>query len=202
MRILLSTLVLILLFSCNQGKTKLPFIGNHEINGTDTIYHQIPDFSFTNQDSLTITNETFSDKIYVADFFFMSCPAICPKVKKQMLRMYERFESEDQFMLVSHTLAPKYDTVESLKTYSTNLGVDSKKWHFLHGEKDVIWDINSDYLVAVQADENSPGGIAHSGKVVLIDKNRHIRAFCDGTDPESVDAFFGDIELLLKEYEK
>ncbi len=187
--------------SCVQeNHAPLPIIGHRDISPTgDTIYHQVPDFQFINQDNEPVTNATFANKAYVVDFFFISCPTICPKVKKQMLRVYDRFESEDQLLLLSHSIDTKYDTVERLKKYSSNMEVKTKKWHFVTGDKDEIYDIADDYFSVAKEDPTAPGGFDHSGRLILVDKNRHVRAFCNGTDQEDVTEFMEEISILLAE---
>jgi len=200
MRYLLTALAALLLAACGEQKETpepLPYLGNHEINGSDTVYHRIPDFAFVNQDSNTVTNETFEDKIYLADFFFISCPTICPKVKKQMLRIYDKYKNEDELMLLSHTIDPKRDTVGRLKQYAQNLGVDDSKWQFVTGEQDRIYEIADDYMSIAREDPEAPGGFDHSGWILLIDKEGHIRSYADGTDPEKVDRLLKEIDWLL-----
>ncbi len=177
----------------------LPILGRRQLVDGDTIYHTVPDFSFVDQDSQIVTNETFAGKAYVVDFFFISCPTICPKVKKQMLRIYERFEGEDQLLFLSHSIDPKRDTVARLKNYAENLGIESSRWHLVTGDKDSIYEIADDYFSIAIEDPNAPGGFDHSGRLILVDPDRHIRSFCNGTDPEDVDRFMEDIELLLQE---
>jgi len=193
--------LLLCLCACKSEQTELPIYGQTEIIDTDTILHEIPAFQFTNQDSVPITNATLADHIYVSDFFFTSCPSICPKVKKQMLRIYDKFEASELLKLVSHTMDPKRDTPEALRIYASNLEVDTDKWMFLTGDKDELFEIADDYFIAVIEDESVPGGFDHSGKLILVDKDRHIRAFCEGTDPDDVTAFMKDIEWLIQSYE-
>ena len=188
------------ILSCtSDDQTRLPILGNVEIKDGDTTYHEIPQFSFVNQDSLVITNETFADQIYIADFFFTSCPSICPKVKKQMLRMYDRYSEDDRISFLSHSIDTKRDSVARLKQYSSNLGVRSDFWHFVTGDKDKIFSIADDYFVAALEDASAPGGYDHSGRIILVDKDRHIRSFCDGTNENEVDLFMEDIDKLLNE---
>ncbi|MCO6487874.1 MAG: SCO family protein [Phaeodactylibacter sp.] len=199
MRYLIFAAAALAAFACNNAEPKeaLPIIGNHDIQGEDTIYHQIPDFAFIDQDSQVVTNATFGGKIYIADFFFTSCPTICPKVKKQMLRIYEKYKDEPRLMFLSHSIDPKRDTVGRLKTYSENLGVDTGRWRFVTGNKDEIYEIADDYMSIAVEDPNAPGGFDHSGWLLLIDKDRHIRSYCNGTEPEKVDEFMKDIDWLL-----
>src|SRR5680860_535752 len=196
-----SSLLILLLFltmtmACQPPQnTKLPILGIPEIqmNG-DTIFHTIPEFSFTDQDSNNVTNETFEGKIYVADFFFTSCPSICPIMTKQMKRIYDRYEDEDRLMLISHSIDTRHDSVPVLKAYAEKLNIDDAKWLFVTGEKSEIYAIANDYFNVAYEDQDAPGGYDHSGKIILVDPQGHIRAFCDGTDPESVDQFMKDIE--------
>lgn len=177
----------------------LPILGNRDIQGTDTLYPEIPDFNFMDQDSQEITLATFDNRIYVVDFFFISCPTICPKVKKQMLRVYHHFEKEPQLVFLSHTIDVRHDTIPRLKSYADGLQVDTDKWHFVTGSEEEIYQIAGHYFSVARKDESSPGGFDHSGRLILVDEKKHVRSFCDGTDPESVDQFIKDIQCLLDE---
>ena len=194
--LLLALLAVLGLTACNTDQS-LPILGNHDIDGKDKTDHSIPDFSFVNQDSNEVTNATFADKAYVVDFFFTSCPTICPKVKKNMLRLYDKYEGENQLALLSHTIDVKRDTVGKLKLYAKNLGVNAERWHFVTGDKDEIYTIAEDYMSLALEDPNAPGGFNHSGWLILVDDQRHIRSFCDGTDAKAVDKFMEDIDWLL-----
>lgn len=177
----------------------LPILGNHRIDPAsgDTTYHVIPPFSFVDQDSAVITNKTFAGKAYIADFFFTSCPTICPKVKKQMLRLYDRYEGENDLVFLSHTIDTKRDSVGRLKLYAENLGVETRRWHFVTGDRDEIYEIAEDYMSIAKEDPNAPGGFDHSGWLLLIDKNGHIRSFANGTEEEPVNKLMKDIDWLL-----
>lgn len=187
--------------SCKEKERTLPIIGKKEIINGDTIWHTIPEFKFTNCDGKRISNDDLRNNIYLADFFFISCPSICPKVKKQMLRIYEEFENDARVKLVSHTIDPKRDTPERLRKYADQLGVNTRKWMFLRGEKEEILDIAESYFVAAYEDEEAPGGFDHSGKIILVDKSRHVRSFAEGTEPDDVTRLIRDIHVLLKSYE-
>lgn len=198
--------------ACNETpERKLPIMGHRSVNvveagaqtRNDTVYHTIPSFRFVNQDSLWVTNETFKDKIYVADFFFTSCPTICPIMKTQMLRVYEKFRDNADVAFLSHTIDPEYDTVSVLNAFAKKLGVESSRWHFVTGNKEDIYTIGEkSYLVTAQEDQAEPGGFLHSGAFILVDKDRRIRGFYDGTKQEEVDRLIRDIPVLLKEYNK
>jgi protein SCO1/2 len=200
------SLLFVFLTSCIDTKPStskpLPILGETTKVDGETVYHTIRDFEFINQDSQIVTNQTFAGKAYVTDFFFVSCPTICPKVTKQMLRIHDRFKEDDRLMLLAHSIDTKYDTIPRLKSYATNLGVSSDKWHFITGEKDDIFSITEDYFSVAFEDPDAPGGYDHSGYIVLVDANRHVRAYANGTDPESVDDFMNDIERLLTEMAK
>lgn len=186
--------------SCVDSKPKtLPILGNRDVVNGDTIYPKIPDFAFVNQDSQIVTNATFQGKIYVSDFFFIHCPTICPKVKAQALRVYEKYKDNPKVMLLSHSIDVKNDTVGALKTYANKLGIRTEKWHLVTGDRDAIYEIADDYFSVAKEDSDAPGGFDHSGLLILVDEKRHVRSFADGTDPEEVTRFLLDIDLLLGE---
>ncbi|MBN8677192.1 MAG: SCO family protein [Chitinophagales bacterium] len=184
-----------------SGSTKkLPILGERDVTAAgDTIYPTIPDFQFIDQDSQLVNNATFAGKAYVVDFFFIHCPTICPKVKANGLRVYEKFKNEDRLLMLSHSIDVRNDTVAALKHHAQKLGIETKKWRLVTGDHDAIYGIADNYFSVATEDPSSPGGFDHSGRLILVDKNRHVRSFCDGTDAEDVDRFMKDIELLLKE---
>jgi protein SCO1/2 len=201
-------LVLLTILGCDSARDKtLPIAGYKEVkevNGKiDTIYHTIGDYSFVNQDSVMISPQTFNDKIYVADFFFTSCPSICPKMKKQMLRVYEEFYNTPDLLLLSHTIDPRHDTVAVLRKYAELMEVESSKWHFVTGDQDEIYELaEKSYFAPAGEDGEAPGGYIHNGAFVLVDKEKRIRGVYDGTDELAVNRLIRDIPVLLKEYEK
>ncbi|MDX1904728.1 MAG: SCO family protein [Thermonemataceae bacterium] len=205
MKYSLFTLVLLWLVAC-QKEQKLPILGERqavqrEKDGkmmTDTIYHKIPAFSFVNQDGEKVTEKTFEGKIYVTDFFFTTCPSICPKMKQQMLRVYEKYKSEDRFLLLSHSIS-REDSVPVLKAYAKKINIETKKWHLVTGKWSDIEKMAQQHFVGVKEDPNEPGGYIHNGYFVLIDKSKHIRGAYDGTNPKEVDKLMTDIDILLNE---
>ncbi|MEX0965775.1 MAG: SCO family protein [Bacteroidia bacterium] len=191
-----------LMYGCGDSSSKkqLPYLGNPSTAESGEEGHpKIPEFQFVNQDGNTVSPSTFEDKIYVADFFFTSCPTICPKMKKEMLRVYEEFEDEDEVALLSHTIDPVTDDVQQLHEFAEKLGVKSSKWHFVTGSRDELHGIADHYLASAMEDADAPGGFLHSGTFVLIDKQKHIRGAYDGTDPSSVDVLMADMKILLDE---
>ncbi len=194
----LVALLLGMIFSCkNETNRELPILGERDMINGDTAYHRIPNFRFTDQDSNIVTNETYKDKIYVVDFFFTSCPTICPKVTAQMLRLYDKYKQDDRIMLLSHTIDIKHDSIPKLKNYAEKIGAKSPHWRFVTGSKDSIYGIANDYFSVAKEDPNTPGGFDHSGRLILVDKKKMVRAFCDGTDEKDVTRFMEDIDLLL-----
>jgi len=201
-RIVLSSIafVFFVVLGCQQEK-KLPFLGPKEIGKQgDTLYHQIPDFKFLNQDSLWISQKEMDGKIYVADFFFTTCPTICPKMKSSLLRIYDKFAEDARVRILSHTIDPEFDNVHVLKEYAKKLNITSPRWNLLTGKKSDIYRLGEkSYMVTTQEDSNEVGGFVHSGAFILVDKNRHIRGIYDGTKEEEVNHLMEDMALLLKE---
>lgn len=191
----------ILFLACNQpsGPRILPILGERDVVNGDTIYPTVPDFSFVDQDSQRVTNATFDGKIYVVDFFFIHCPTICPKVKANGLRIFEKYRDDDRMMLLSHSIDVKNDTVAALKRHADKLGIESRRWRLVTGDHDAIYEIADDYFSVAVVNPDAPGGFDHSGRLILVDKNRHVRSFCDGTDAKDVDRFLLDIDALLEE---
>lgn len=189
-----------LISACSPKEQKLPVFGEREFNGKDTVYHTIAPFKFVDQDSASVTNATFKDKIYVADFFFTSCRTICPIMKTQMLRVYEATQNLPDVLLLSHTIDPEYDTVALLHDFAKRLGVESKRWHFVTGVKDSIYKIaQTSYFATALEDKTEPDGYIHSGAFLLIDKQSRIRGKYDGTKDEDVNRLIADIKKLRLE---
>ena len=176
---------------------------------------RVPDFAFFNQDSLLISNEDFSKKVYVAEFFFTSCPSICPIMNKNMKRIEDRFGSRIDFGIASFSIDPDYDTPSVLKAYAESYNIFSQNWHFLTGEKDLIYNLaNQGFNIFASVNPRVAGGFEHQGYFALIDKNGYIRSRSDqfgnpivyymGLDEENVeiqevDMLIEDIDKLLKE---
>lgn len=201
-------LMALLAFSC-QTKTldTLPFMGNkgvveREVDGelvVDTVYQTIPDFNFTDQNNQTVSHKQLENKVYVADFFFTTCPTICPAMKRNLLTVYNQYMDNDTVAILSHTIDPAHDSVAVLKDYATRLGVTSGQWYFVTGDKDSVFQIAQSYLVSAQEDEYAAGGLIHSGHLVLIDKQKRIRGLYDGTEEKDAEKLVKDIAILLKE---
>lgn len=191
---------LLILFSCKSPVKPLPILGNPTIAGEDTIYPTIKNFSLINQEGQVVSNASFKDKIYVADFIFLSCPTICPKMTKEMRDAYIAFATDNRVVFISHTIDPENDSIPRLKAYANNLEVSAPKWQFVTGNQDSIMDLaTNSYFSTAYPDSTSPGGFTHSGGLLLVDKNKHIRGVYNGTKPQETVRLIGDIKKLLKE---
>lgn len=163
-------------------------------------YHQIADFELVNQNGDTITEKFYEDKIYIADFFFTTCLTICPIMTDHMLQIQEKIKNDPEVLLVSHTVIPRVDTVAQLKRYALEKGVEDDKWNLLTGDKKEIYDLaRKSYLVAKTEGDGGPYDMIHTENFVLVDKNREIRGYYDGTDPEAIEHLMADLEILKKE---
>jgi protein SCO1/2 len=187
---------------------KLPFMGSYEIvektvdgvTVNDTVFTTIPPFSFINQDNRVVTEKDYQGKVYIADFFFTTCPSICPKMTNTLTLVQEKLKNEPNFAILSHSIDPEYDTPEILKSYSTKNKADNRIWNFVTGDRDEIYDICENYYMAyAKEDSLAEGGYVHSGFLILVDKNKFVRAAYDGTRPELADSIAADVKLLLKE---
>lgn len=186
----------------------LPHIGMHDVdivmeNGhevMDTIYHTVPPFELMNQDCTVVTNELVEGKVHVANFFFTSCPAICPAMIEQMKRFQEMTEDIDELIILSHTIDPDRDSIPKLNQYIADRNIDTHNWHFLyHEEREYIHFLGKEgYMVNAMEDAEAEGGFLHSEHFVLIDREGHIRGLYTGTETEEVDRLAEDIRLLIK----
>ena len=164
-------------------------------------YHRISDFSLLNQNGNNVTQEDYKNKIYVADFFFTTCPDICPIMTGNMLYLQENLK-DTNVMLASFSVTPKVDTVEVLKEYSTLKGVDDSRWNLMTGDKKQIYDLaRKSYLVAKAIPDGKNHGMIHTENFVLVDRDKRIRGYYDGTNIEDMDKLLDDIQILIKSYE-
>ena len=207
--IIIGLTLITVISACKQNSSKtLPIYGNRNpitktVDGktvTDTIYQTIPAFKFVNQYGDSISNKSLDGDIYVADFFFTTCPSICPVMHRNMLTVYNEFKDKGDVKIISHTIDPKHDSVPVLKKYADKLGISGNTWWLLQGKKEDTYQIaEKNYLVAVKKDSTVTGGYIHQGYFVLIDKKKRIRGSYDGTDPKQVDQLIQDIKSLETE---
>jgi protein SCO1/2 len=164
--------------------------------------HRIADFSLIDQDGKVFTQEQLKGYYYVTDFFFTTCPTICPNMSAQMQRVQKRYAMDEDFLIVSHSVQPEVDSSAVLKAYAELYEADPNKWVFLTGDKKTIYDLaRKSYFAAVSEGDGGPNDFIHTENFVLVDKEKRIRGFYDGTSPESVDQLIEDIEILAQEYE-
>ncbi len=179
----------------------LPVYGPAEVgvNG-DTIYHAVPAFSFINQQGKAITDKDFKNKIYVANFFYATCPRECPKMSDQLERVQNAFIKDDQVRIISHTINPEHDSVQVLADYAKKYNADPTKWWFVTGSKEAINSIAQQGYYVEAAQGKNPDDFFHSQQLILVDKDKHIRGFYDGLDAPSVDTLIDEIKVLELEY--
>jgi protein SCO1/2 len=204
------TMFIILFWSAckfnSDDKKTLPILGDRHavtknVNGaqvTDTVYHTIPDIQYVNQYGDSVTNKKLDGNIYVADFFFTTCPSICPVMQRNMLSVYNAFKDSTGFKIISYTIDPQHDSIPVLKRYADKLGIAGNTWWLLQGHKNETYQLAKSYLVSVQ-EKNPAGEYIHDGYFILIDKQRRIRGTYEGTDPKEVDKLIADIKTLRSE---
>ena len=206
---ILSVIILYLMYNALKPEKRLPVYQPNMVNPElvdSTLldvkkYHTIADFSLVNQNGKTITQKDYKDKIYVADFFFTTCPTICPIMTKNMAAIQDKIGEE--VMLLSHSVTPKIDSVPRLKEYAIEKGVIDSKWNLVTGDKKQIYDLARKSYLAVKTDgDGGPYDMIHTENFILVDKERRIRGFYDGTNPKEIDKLLGDIEILKSSYLK
>ena len=163
-------------------------------------YHKIADFKLTNQNGEKITQEYYKDKIYVADFFFTTCQDICPVMTKNMYQLQQELKNDNSILFLSHTVIPEIDTVEQLKKYAIENKIDESRWNLVTGDKKQIYDLARKSYLAVEDVEFGEFDMIHTENFMLIDKQKQIRGFYDGTNSEEIQRLLKDIEILKQSY--
>ncbi len=175
-------------------------------------FEKVPHFEFTNQDKKIISNKDFKDKVYIVEFFFTSCPTICPKMNANMVKIQNEFYGNPEFGIASFSIDPNHDTPEILKAYAKEKGATLKNWHFMTGDKDEIYTFSNDgFRLYVGENADVEGGFEHSGLFALIDKDGYIRSrtvktgedenpikYYNGLDAKEIQWLKEDIAVLLK----
>lgn len=162
-------------------------------------YHTIADFSLTNQNGETVTQDDYKDKIYVADFFFTTCQTICPIMTDHMVKIQKALAGDASVLLLSHTVTPEIDSVAQLKKYAIEKKVNDQKWNLVTGDRKEIYDLaRKSYLVA-KDNPYEEFDLIHTENFVLVDKKKRIRGFYDGTDADAIDQLLADIKILQQE---
>lgn len=196
----------------------LDILGNREVitndeGEIDTVFYTVPEFSFIDQNGQVVTNEDLKGKIYVASFFFTSCPQVCPAMNFHLKSLHDRLQAYKDIVFLSHTIDPEFDSVPVLRQYALDLGVrNSEKWKFVTGEKSDIFSMADAYFLAARSDSSDAGhgGYYHSQQVVLVDWEGRIRSRRDDNgnivgaydigQASDIDPLVDDLRVLAKEY--
>ena len=158
----------------NEGERPLSFI---ELNGEK---RKVPEFAFINQDSLLVTNDDYLGKVYVVEFFFTTCPTICPVMNQNLVEIQDEFREFEDFGVASFTINPEYDTPRVLKEYAEKYGITDMDWHLLTGDKERVYELaNAGFNIFAAQTPGVPGGFEHSGLYALVDRNGFIRSRLD-----------------------
>ncbi len=160
-------------------------------------YHSIADFKLINQNGDTVTQEQYAQKIYIADFFFTTCPTICPVMTANMVDIQKIIQDDDEVMLLSHSVTPEIDSVPQLKKYALEKGVIDAKWNLVTGDKKQIYELaRKSYLAVLDDGDGGPYDMIHTENFILVDKERRIRGFYDGTSSDEVAQLLEDLKVL------
>lgn len=208
---LLSSVIIVLMYQALQPEKRLPIyqpsMVNPELVDSTLVYvkkyHTIADFKLVNQNGDTITQENYADKIYIADFFFTTCPTICPVMTANMADIQEVIKEDDEVLLLSHSVTPEIDSVQQLKKYALEKGVIDAKWNLVTGSKKQIYELaRKSYLAVLTDGDGGPYDMIHTENFILVDKERRIRGFYDGTNAEEIDQLLEDLKVLKTSYRK
>jgi len=164
-------------------------------------YHKIEPFKMIDQDGKVVTNNTYKNKIYVADFFFTRCTSICPIMTNYLGQVQEIFKNDKDIMLLSFSVTPKIDSVSVLKKYAIKNNVIDSKWHLVTGNKKEIYNLaRKSYFAAISSGDGGVKDFIHTEQLVLVDKKQQIRGLYDGTSKTQVQKLIKDINILKQEY--
>jgi protein SCO1/2 len=180
----------------------LPYFGPKHAVKKDSSYHTVPPFQFVDQNNETVSEKTFLDKVYVTEYFFTTCQSICPVMNNHLMLVDSAFRSRNDVMILSHTVDPENDSVPVLRDYAITHGADHKKWRFVTGNKKELYDMaRKGYLLNAEEGNGGAEDFIHTQNFTLVDKDRHIRGFYDGTDSAEVSRLIREIKILLNEYD-
>ncbi|MDG2147510.1 MAG: SCO family protein [Flavobacteriaceae bacterium] len=202
-----SIIVLFLFYDAIKPKKKLPIFQPAMVN-YDLVdsnlqhvkrYHRISSFSLKNQNGETVTEKNYENKIYVADFFFTTCPGICIDMTRNMLKIQKKTLDNPNIMLLSFSVTPKIDSVAQLKKYALEKGIKDSKWNLLTGDKKQIYRLARESYFVVKEGQGI-NSMIHTENFVLIDPDKRIRGFYDGTNDQEIEELMDDIITLKKEY--
>ena len=206
--LVLSLVIISIFYQILKPKEVLPVFQPAQVNKElvdSTIqyvkkYHTIEDFSLINQNGKTVTQDTYNDKIYIADFFFTTCQTICPIMTDHMVILQNKLKHDPDVMLLSHTVTPKIDSVAQLKKYALNKGVLDTKWNLVTGDKKEIYELaRKSYLAVKSYGDGGDYDMIHTENFILVDQKKRIRGYYDGTRKEDIELLLSDIDILKKE---
>ena len=207
---IISTITLVMFYNILTPKKFLPIYQPAEVNFklVDSSlqhikkFHRISNFNLVNQNGDIVSEEFYKNKIYVADFFFTTCPSICPIMTNNMLKVQEKIKNDPNVLIVSFSVDPKTDSVAQLKKYAKEKGVDDLKWNLLTGDKEQIYDLARKSFFVAEIDKDSDSNdIIHTENFVLVDPDKRIRGFYDGTNLDEIKNLISDLSLLKGEYQ-
>jgi len=208
---ILSAIIISLIYNALKVDPKLPIyqpdMVNKELADTSVQYvrkfHKIGNFNLINQNGDSITPKDFENKIYVADFFFTTCMSICIPMTENMRVIQDKFIKDDEIKLLSHTVTPEIDDVKQLRKHADKIGLVDGKWHMVTGDKKHIYDLARKHYVASKTDgDGGPYDLVHTENFVLVDKEKRIRGFYDGTKDDEIEKLIKDIGILKLEYQE
>jgi len=210
-KITFSLFIVLVISACTSTEEQiipLPILGERDVdykmvNGkevADTLYHEVPDFEYINQDSAWVKSSQLKNKVWVADFFFTHCPTICPPMTSQMKRLNEEtMDLASKVQYLSFSIDPKRDTPMRLREYIGIHEIKAKNWHFMTGDEEATHLLAKEFFNGAERDEEADGGFGHTDYFALVDTKGHVRGIYRGTDPAQVDSLQKDLRKLLKD---
>ena len=196
----------LLLASCQNEVRHLPILGERDVRENpqggpaDTIFATVPAFRAHDQNGKLVTNQSFTGQVYITDFFFATCPGICPKMNGELLKVYQKFGQTPGLNFVSFTIDPDHDSLAVLRDYAQRLGAPTDaNWRFVRTSKDSVFTLARGLYTAAMPDKAAPGGFAHNGTFALVDDKGYVRGLYDSLNPTQVQALFEDLPVLLAE---
>ena len=197
----------LLLAGCGHEEARrLPILGERDVRENpkggpaDTIYAAVPAFRAHDQNGKLVTNQSFAGQVYITDFFFATCPGICPKMNGELLKVYQKFGQTPGLHFVSFTIDPDHDSLAVLRDYAQRLGAPADaNWRFVRTSKDSVFTLAHGLFTAAMPDKAAPGGFAHNGTFALVDDQGHVRGLYDSLNPTQVTALLADLPVLLAE---
>ena len=207
--LVVSSGILILFYNALDPERRLPIyqpsMVNYELVDSTLQhvkkFHKIAPFTLTNQNGKIVTEQDYNNKIYVADFFFTTCPTICPKMTENMGQLQNEYLEDSQIKFISFSVTPQIDSVQQLKKYAIEKGVNDSKWNLVTGNKKEIYSLARKSYLAVKDDgDGGQFDMIHTENFILVDPEKRIRGFYDGTDIEAMNTLITDISILKEEF--